>query len=134
MYKSALAIRERLAKANPHAYEPALADSYNNLAIVYYCTERIQECEELFKATLAIREHLAEKAPQEYGPALAQAYSNLAILYNKTRRFAESEEMANAAAEIRERLGIESATRHHNFGSKCQQAIKWLLSVLRHAV
>ena len=134
MYKSALAIRERLAKANPHAYEPALADSYNNLAIVYYCTERIQECEELFKATLAIREHLSEEAPQEYGPALAQAYSNLAILYNETRRFAESEEMANAAAEIRERLGIEYATRHHNFGSKCLQAIKRLLSVLRHAV
>ena len=134
MYKSALAIRERLAKANPHAYEPALADSYNNLAIVYYCTERIQECEELFKATLAIREHLSEEAPQEYGPALAQAYSNLAILYNETRRFAESEEMANTAAEIRERLGIEYATRHHNFGSKCLQAIKRLLSVLRHAV
>ena len=84
-----------------------MAASYNNLAIVYYCTERIHECEELFKATIAIREHLAEGAPQEYGPALAQAYSNLAILYNETQRYAESEAMANTAAAIRERLGIE---------------------------
>ena len=134
MCKSAIAIRERLAKANPQAYEPDLADSYNNLAIVYYCTERIQECEELFKATLAIRERLAKANLQIYGPALADSYSNLAILYNEPQRFAESEEMANAAAEIRERLGIESATRHHNFGSKCLQAIKRLISVLRHAV
>ncbi|WP_423808918.1 tetratricopeptide repeat protein, partial [Prevotella dentalis] len=35
MYKSALTIYERLAKANPQAYEPDLATSYNNLAVLY---------------------------------------------------------------------------------------------------
>ena len=58
MYKSAIAIRERLAKANPQAYEPDLAGSYNNLAIVYKLTHRFAESEEMANAAAAIRERL----------------------------------------------------------------------------
>ena len=96
-----------MAKANPQAYESALARSYNNLAVVYYGTERIQDCEELLKAAWVIRERLAEDDPQLYGADLAQSYNNLAIVYKHTLRFAESEAFANAAAAIRERLGLE---------------------------
>ena len=49
MHKSALAIYERLAKANPQAYEPDLAGSYYNLGILYSATQRIQESEEMHK-------------------------------------------------------------------------------------
>ena len=58
MYKSAIAIRERLVKANPLAYEPALAVSYNNLAILYRDTHRFAESEEMANAAAAIRERL----------------------------------------------------------------------------
>ena len=64
MYKSAIAIRERLAKENPQAYEPALARSYNNLAVLYYKTQRLRESEEMRKAALDIRERLAKENPE----------------------------------------------------------------------
>ena len=58
MHKSVFAIRERLAKDNPQAYEPDLADSYNNLAILYRDTQRFAESEEMYNAAVAIRERL----------------------------------------------------------------------------
>ena len=58
MHKSALAIYERLAKDNPLAYEPDLARSYNNLAIVYKHTLRFAESEAFANAAAAIRERL----------------------------------------------------------------------------
>ena len=54
MYKAALEIRKRLAEANPQAYEPDLADSYNNLAILYRDTQRLAESEEMYNAAAAI--------------------------------------------------------------------------------
>ena len=58
MFKSALAIYERLAKDTPQAYEPDLADSYNNLAILYRDTQRLAESEEMYNAAAAIRARL----------------------------------------------------------------------------
>ena len=58
MYKLALAINERLAKANPQAYEPDLAGSFNNLAIFYKLTHLFAESEEMANAAAAIRERL----------------------------------------------------------------------------
>ena len=58
MYKAALEIRKRLAEANPQAYEPVLADSYCNLAILYRATQRLAESEEMYNAAAAIRARL----------------------------------------------------------------------------
>ena len=91
MYKLAIAIRERLAKANPLAYEPVLANSYNNLANLYSDTQRFQESEAIYKSALAIRERLAKVNPQAYEPDLADSYNNLAHLYRDTQRLQESE-------------------------------------------
>ena len=41
MLKGSLAISERLAKENPEAYEPALATSFNDLAVLYARTQRL---------------------------------------------------------------------------------------------
>ena len=83
MYKSAIAIRERLAKANPQAYEEDLANSYNNLANLYFATQRFQESEAMYKLALAIRERLAKANPQIYEPDLAVSYNNLGNLYKR---------------------------------------------------
>ncbi|MDY6028387.1 MAG: tetratricopeptide repeat protein, partial [Prevotella sp.] len=92
----------------PQAYELVLADSYNNLAILYSKTQRLAESEEMHKAAIAIRERLAKDNPQAYEPVLADSYNHLAILYYDTQRFAESEEMHKAAIAIRERLAIDN--------------------------
>ena len=89
------------------AYEPDLARSFNNLAVLYSDTQRFAESEQMYKAALEIRKRLAEANPQAYEPVLADSYCNLAILYYDTQRFYESEDMYNAALAIRERLGIE---------------------------
>ena len=104
MYKSALAIRERLAKEIPQIYEPDLATSYNNLANLYSDTQRFEESESMHKSAIAIRERLAKANPQAYEPALARSYNNLALLYSYIQRFQESEAMYKSAIAIRERL------------------------------
>ena len=100
-YKEVL---ERLAQSNPQAYEPYLAESYNNLANLYYQAQRFAESEAMDKQALAIRERLAQSNPQAYEPGLAMSYNNLAGLYRSTQRFTESEAMHKQALEIRERL------------------------------
>ena len=93
MHKLALAIRERLAKANPQAYEPDLAISYNNLAILYSDIQRLQESEAMYKLAIAIRERLAKANQQAYEPDLSGSYYNLGNLYYATQRLQESEAM-----------------------------------------
>ncbi|MCI7614349.1 MAG: tetratricopeptide repeat protein [Bacteroidales bacterium] len=111
MYKEAEAyylkykeILERLVQANPQAYEPYLAYSYNNLANIFSDTQRFSESEAMHKQALAIRERLAQSNPQAYEPDLAMSYNNLANLYKRTQRFSESEAMHKQALAIRERL------------------------------
>ena len=97
-------ILEHLSQSNPQAYEPDLADSYNNLAVLYSDTQRFAESEAMHKQALAIRERLAKSNTQAYEPALAMSYNNLANLYYKTQRFADSEERYKQALAIYERL------------------------------
>ena len=99
-----VSIRADLCREHPETYEPALVDSYNNLALLYSHTQRFQESEEMYKSASAIRERLAKANPQAYEPDLARSYSNFAILYSDTQRFQESEEMYKLALAIRERL------------------------------
>ena len=99
-----VSIRAELCREHPETYEPELALSYNNLAILYSDTQRFQVSESMHKSALAIHERLAKANPQAYEPALADSYNNLAILYKNTQWFQESEEMHKSAIAIRERL------------------------------
>ena len=45
-----------LVKTNPELYDPQLAKVYINLGLVYYCTKRFNESEQMFKAAIAIYE------------------------------------------------------------------------------
>ena len=99
-----VSIRVELCREYPDMYEPDLADSYDNLAILYRNTQRFQESEAMHKSALAIRERLAKANSQAYEPNLANSYNNLGNLYKKTQRFEESESMHKSAIAIRERL------------------------------
>ena len=73
-----------LVKTNPELYEPQLAKVYINLGLVYYCTKRFKESEQMFKAAIAIYERLYEGAPQQYQSRLAKGYFDygMAMLNN----------------------------------------------------
>ena len=93
-----------LVKTNPELYEPQLAIVYINLGVVYYCTKRFNESEQMHKAALQIRKRLADANPQAHEPDLAVCYKHLGLLYFETQRYAESEQMHKAALQIRKRL------------------------------
>ncbi|MCF2636870.1 tetratricopeptide repeat protein, partial [Prevotella dentalis] len=99
-----VSIRVELCRDHPETYEPALANSYNNLAVLYSDTYRFRECEAMHKSAIAIRERLAKANPQAYEPDLADSYNNLADLYKDTQRFQDSEAMHKSALTIYERL------------------------------
>ena len=102
-YEKALEIY-RLAAANPQAYEPDVAHTLNNLAYLYYRTQRFEESEAMFKEALEILRSLAASNPQVYEPDVATTQNNLANLYKSTQRFEESEAMFKESLEIRRRL------------------------------
>ena len=85
-----------------------MANSYNNLAILYGKIQRFDESENMYKAAIEIQERLVKENPKAYEPDLAMSYNNLAILYGKIQRFDESEKMYKAAIEISERLAKEN--------------------------
>ena len=93
-----------LVKTNPELYEPQLAKVYINLGVVYYCTKRFNESEQMHKAALQIRKRLADANPQAHEPDLAVCYKHLGLLYFETQRYDESEQMHKAALQIRKRL------------------------------
>ena len=97
MNKAAIEIQERLVKDNPKVYEPDLAYSYYNLAVLYYEIQRFDESEKMYKAAIEIQERLVKENPKAYEQDLADSYNNLANLYKKTQRFDESEKMYKAA-------------------------------------
>ena len=113
-----------LSKTNPQIYEPDLGDSYNNLANLYYVTQRFSDSEQMYNSALEIYKRLAATNPQTYDPDLAMSYNNLGVLYSDTQRFTDSEQMHNSALEIRKRLAATNpqaynptlATSYNNLG------------------
>ena len=103
-----LYIKKILSNTNPQVYEANLATSYNNLAVLYHATQRLNEAEQMHKTALEIRKRLADSNPQVYEPDLATSYNNLANLYSDTQCYAESEQMNKAALEIRKCLAISN--------------------------
>jgi tetratricopeptide (TPR) repeat protein len=108
MYKQALEIRQRLAKDNPKAYEPDVASTLYNLAILYIYTQRFTEAEEMFKQALEIQQRLAKGNPSVYEYDVASSLFTLGNLYKDVRRHTEAEEMYKQALEIQQRLAKDN--------------------------
>jgi len=87
-YKRAMKISEeitsiyqRLATANPAAYEPDLAASLNNLAIRYSESGRRNEAIAPAEKARDIYERLATENPAAYEPNLANSFGTLGTIY-----------------------------------------------------
>ncbi|PLX93416.1 MAG: hypothetical protein C0620_07650 [Desulfuromonas sp.] len=114
-YKRAMKISEeitsiyqRLATANPAAYEPDLAASLNNLAIRYSESGRRNEAIAPAEKAVAIRKRLASENPSAYEPYLAGSLNNLANRYSESGRRNEAIAPAEKARDIYERLATEN--------------------------
>ena len=83
---------------------PALGQSLNNLAGLYYAQEKYTESELLFKRAPAIR----EKALGPEHPDVATVLENYAELLRKTRREDEAAKMEARAKAIRAKHAQEN--------------------------
>lgn len=108
MCKQTLEIYQQLSNDNPKAYEPSLAMTLGNLAILYSNTQRFIEAEETYKQVMELFQRLANDNPKAYEPYLAMTLNNLAALYSDTQRFMEAEEMYKLALEIYQRLANDN--------------------------
>ena len=110
-YQKALSIYREKSIDSP-GYEPDIAATLHNLALLYSNTQRLEESEAMYKEALEIRRRLAESNPQAYEPDVAMTLNNLALLYADTQRFEESEMVHKEALEIRCRLAKSNPQAH----------------------
>ena len=103
-YRKALDIHRRLAKKDPAAFEPDLAASCNNLALLLNDLNQKEEAEQLYQEALEIRRRLAQKNPAAFEPDLADSCNNLAVLLKKLNQNEGAEPLYRESLEIHRRL------------------------------
>ena len=79
-----------LSKTNPQIYESALGDSYNNLANLYYVTQRFADSEQMFNSALEIYKRLMGENSFIYGQRLANCLFGLANSQVKQEKYTEA--------------------------------------------
>ena len=79
-----------LSKTNPQIYESDLGDSYNNLANLYYVTQRFADSEQMFNSALEIYKRLMGENSFIYGQRLANCLFGLANSQVKQEKYAEA--------------------------------------------
>ena len=99
MILSALDILRRLAVANPHVYEPDLADTQYNLGCLYYNIQRYEESGEMYLSALKVYQRLTVADPQVYEPYLVRACNNLSFLFLAQGNLEEAERYAREGAK-----------------------------------
>ena len=79
-----------LSKTNPQIYESDLGDSYNNLANLYYVTQRFSDSEQMYNSALEIYKRLMGENSFIYGQRLANCLFGLANSQVKQEKYAEA--------------------------------------------
>ena len=79
-----------LSKTNPQIYESALGDSYNNLANLYYVTQRFADSEQMFNSALEIYKRLMGENAHFYGQRLANCLFGLANSQVKQEKYSQA--------------------------------------------
>ena len=80
MYPEALAIRRKLAAANPDAYLPGVANTLNNLGTLYSETQRMGEADKVYSEALAIRAKLFAVNPAAHESDLIVGMLSLGLV------------------------------------------------------
>ena len=104
-YRESLAIRQKLADANPAVieFQSDLADSHNNIGILLRDTGKPAEAMKAYESALAIRQKLADANPTvtEFQSDLADSHNNIGNLLSDTGKPAEAMKAYESALAIR---------------------------------
>jgi serine/threonine-protein kinase len=107
-YSESLAIRERLAEANPavSAFQRELARSHNNIGILLRATGKPADALKSHKAALAIQQKLADANPSanEFQRDLAASHNNIGNVLRATGKPADALKSFQEAVAIQRKL------------------------------
>ncbi len=81
-YDRALKAARKMAADNPELYEPLLAKTLNNIALLYTQTADVAAAEPLFQESLALFKRLSGTDESTYSPYVASTLNNMAVLYS----------------------------------------------------
>lgn len=107
--RGAVRIRTLLAAGDPEAYEPDLADSLGNLAVVLSELGRRREALDVAREAVTIRRRLAAADPRAHEPGLARALDNLGIRLVRVGELREGLAASREAVALHRRLAAEGA-------------------------
>ncbi len=89
-----------MAEKSPDAYLPKVANTQNNLGILYDDLGRFEDAEKAYLEALEIYKELAEKSPDAYLPDVAMTQNNLGNLYRKLGKFEKAVKYFDEALDI----------------------------------
>lgn len=81
-YDRALKAARKMAADTPELYEPLLAKTLNNIALLYTETADVAAAEPLFQESLALFKRLSSTDESTYSPYVASTLNNMAVLYS----------------------------------------------------
>jgi tetratricopeptide (TPR) repeat protein len=99
-WTAALQLNRDLAAHDPGAYRPDVAQTLNNLGVLYSDTGRLADADKAYSEALTIHRDLAAHDPGAYRPDVAGTLNNLGILYSDTGRLADADKACNEALTI----------------------------------
>lgn len=100
-YRKAIDASRGLAQTDPGRYEPLLARTLNNIAMLYSESAQPSMAEPLFDEAIGIYRRLASADTLTFKPLLASVLNNLAVLYSReSRDLSTIERLYNDALDI----------------------------------
>ncbi|SFV89327.1 hypothetical protein MNB_SUP05-SYMBIONT-5-542 [hydrothermal vent metagenome] len=99
-YQNSLEIYRTLAKTNPDVYQPDVAMTLNNLAVLYSNQDQNTQAKKAYDEALEIYQTLAKTNPDVYQPDVATTLNNLARLYSNQNQNTQAEKSYDKALEI----------------------------------
>ena len=116
-YEAALAIRQKLADANPTVtgFQSDLADSHNNIGVLL-ANGKPAEALKAYEAALAIQRKLAREHPEspDFASDLGGTLNNIAMIDLDAKRFEEARVRLREAVEW-QRKALASNPAHPNY-------------------
>ena len=91
-YRRALENARALAQTDQEAFEPLLAHTLNNVALLHAEQGRIGQAADMFQEALSIYNRQADVTPQAYDVQAAAVRNNLALLYSNGKDALEKSE------------------------------------------
>ena len=98
--------RSSVPKTYPEAYVAYVAQTLNNLAVLYDATHRFDQAEEYYLRALEIRERLAKAHPEVHGQDYAGCLQNASYISLLVQKFAQAEEYSLEALKWSDNVGI----------------------------